>query len=433
MSKYDYKSNVIPVFLEKKGYEYIAKPENFTTQQINSSNQEFWFNITSYNHPLDLFNSYLEIDIQLRDNSDATTVLGNAVNCVPINNFILGLFAQAKLEISGIEESISHPYYASTFLKYITKSKDYKTSNGELEAWIPDGETVDTSENNLGREDRKKLFVTVNNTKESKVYLPLSDIFGFAKDYHKPLNKAPFKITFQRKSLEDSDKFSLHTEDDDEHEKGHIFIQDISLHLPINELNNVANERYLTQFNDKKEIDIVFNPNRVMTGILDNNGENSIYIGNSNSPVDLVCIGFTIENPIKYEVNGGIFNLADIKSFQLHYGEGMNYPSNKPMEINITKGFLQQVYKNYSDACLLFGNEPQMSYLEFKKSPFICVPMIKQDRDTVTSGARISMTINKTTNTNYRWYALILENNWYRGKLLSNGMDNFTKISWNKK
>ena len=72
MSNYDYGSNVIPIFLEKKGYEYIAKPENFTIDQINSGNQEFWFNITSYNHPLDLYKAYLEFDIQIRDNANAS-------------------------------------------------------------------------------------------------------------------------------------------------------------------------------------------------------------------------------------------------------------------------------------------------------------------------------------------------------------------------
>ena len=35
--------------------------------------------------------------------------------------------------------------------------------------------------------------------------------------------------------------------------------------------------------------------------------------------------------------------------------------------------------------------------------------------------------------TEYRWYALILENKWYKTKLLANGMDNFTNVAWNKK
>ena len=69
-------------------------------------------------------------------------LLPTVADSVPINNFMLGLFAQAKLNVSGIEENIQNPYYASTFMKFINKSKDYKTSDGEIEAWIPDGEIV---------------------------------------------------------------------------------------------------------------------------------------------------------------------------------------------------------------------------------------------------------------------------------------------------
>ena len=90
------------------------------------------------------------------------------------------------------------------------------------------------------------------------MFLPLADIFGFCRDYHKPLYKAPFKVTLQRKSIEDSDKFSFHTKRNDASEKGHIHIKSLSLHLPINELNNVANAAYLSQFNGKKRNRLCF-------------------------------------------------------------------------------------------------------------------------------------------------------------------------------
>ena len=55
----------------------------------------------------------------------------------------------------------------------------------------------------------------------------------------------------------------------------------------------------------------------------------------------------------------------------------MNYPNNKPMEIDITKKYFQEAYKSYSDCCFMIsGHEPQMSYLEFKENPFICIPLL---------------------------------------------------------
>ena len=81
-------------------------------------------------------------------------------------------------------------------LKYCVKSKDYHISQGQIEAWIPDVETINTTAANFGWEECKKLY-KYNDDKTFKFTCKLSDIFGFCRDYKKPLTATRFKITFQ--------------------------------------------------------------------------------------------------------------------------------------------------------------------------------------------------------------------------------------------
>jgi hypothetical protein len=436
-SKYDYSSTVVPIFLEKKESVLIAAPENYTQTLVNTSNEEFSWDISEYSHPLDLFNSEIVAEIHLQTSTTDATNL--TVDSVLINNFFVGLFEQAKLSINGEEiEAVQKPFYSSTFMKYVSKSTDYALSTGQIEAWIPDGKIITAANTNVGRETRKELFGHT-----FRVSFKLSDIFGFCRNYQKPLYKIPFRITFQRRDIDASNKFVFHSlyvptgANDAAKEinyKGHVFIKQIRLHMPINELNNEPQVNFLSQFNKNKEIDIIFNPSKTYTGSLTNTqGEENITIGKASQPPEMIVIGFTPSVTDHFGTNSGVFVHPDIKSIRINVGETQIYPSSKAMEMNSTSGYFEELYKNYMYASRLYGNDPQMSYLEFKKNPIFYFPTVKQERDSISSGATVSMTLDKTTTTVYRWYGVILQNTWYKTKLQTNGMTNFTKVQWNKK
>ena len=152
MAKYDYSSTVQPIFIEKVGGILPAHGQNYNITQINTSNKEFSFVIENDDNPIDLFNAEFRITctIQSNKNRDPIVPIPNK-NSILINNFFPAMFSQAKLEISGeLIEDIQNIFYSSTMLKYCMKSKDYQISKGMIEAWVPDGDTTDTSNQNDG-------------------------------------------------------------------------------------------------------------------------------------------------------------------------------------------------------------------------------------------------------------------------------------------
>ena len=307
------------------------------------------------------------------------------------------------------------------------KSKDYQISQGQVEAWVPDCETINTTATNFGWEECKKLY-KYNDDKTSKFTCKLSDIFGFCRDYRKPLTATRFKITFQRGNIDENDQFVFHTAEGEalaadgdtpaiSHESGHIHLDDIELSLPYNQLNTEANARFLQQFNSDKEIDLLFDTNRCQTGNTSNTvGEHTIEIVKATQPVSGVLICFTGNQMNDYKQNSAVFTLDEIKEFQLTIGTH-KFPYDKAILIDVTNGFLQELYKLYCEFCLSFAHEPQMNYLEFKVNPFIAIKTTKQQRNLISDGATISMRFKKSGTTVYTWYALVLEKTWYKAKL----------------
>ena len=446
MAKYDYSSVIKPVFIEKVGGILPAHAQNYNVTQINSSNKSFSFYIENEEYPIDLFDAEVVVTatLCLNKSSNPKVPLADNINSILINNFFVALFSQAKLEIAGEQvEDIQNIFYSSTMLKYCMKSKDYQISKGQIEAWIPDSVITNTTVNNFGREERKKLY-KYNDSKTFKFSYKLSDIFGFCRDYRKPLTATKFKITFQRGDIDENDQFVFHTAageavaaDGDtpaiSHESGHIQLDDIELSLPYNQLNTEANTHFLEQFNGDREIDLVFDPNRCQTGNTSNtSGEHTIEIVKSTQPVSGVLICFTGNQMNDYKQNGAVFTLNEITEFQLMIGTH-KFPHDKPIIIDTTNGYLQELYKLYCEFCLSFGHEPQMNYLEYKANPFIAIRTTKQQRNLISDGATIYMKFKKSGTTVYTWYALVLENTWYKAKLKSNGMSDFRLINWNKK
>ena len=74
MSKYDYISKVIPVFIKKSETELQAFPTQWSAQAANSNGYKIVFNLES-TYPTDLFNSEFEATIVLE--SAAGTIFTN--------------------------------------------------------------------------------------------------------------------------------------------------------------------------------------------------------------------------------------------------------------------------------------------------------------------------------------------------------------------
>ena len=257
MAKYDYSTNVIPVFIERKEEEIDAFATQWTVEAGNANGKNLIFDVTAYNPQADFYNAEFVAEIQL--NSTGDTVLA-AQDTVLINNFFPKLFSRITVEWNGeIMEEINDPFVTSTVLKFITKSKDYLSGDGQIEGFIPDAEFNNTHENtNTGRELRKILYNGAPNKKFMITY-KLSDLFGICADWKHPIYKIPFKVTLTRQSDEDTNKFLFHSDDDDDDKVGNVIIKKINLKVPLNELNSEPQKTFESQFNSNKEVDILYN------------------------------------------------------------------------------------------------------------------------------------------------------------------------------
>ena len=430
MAKYDYNTNVVPVFIEKQEHEIDAFPTQWTAEGGNVNGKKLIFDVTAYTPQADLFNAEFVAKIQLR--SDADTVLA-AQDTTLINNFFPAMFSRITLDLNGeIIEEVDSPYICSIALKFLTKSKDYILSDGQIEGFTPDAELSNThAATNTGREYRKILYNGAP-TKEFIITYKLSDLFGFCSGWKKPIYKIPFKITLTRQFNDDTHKFLFHSENTDANKVGIAWLEEINLRVPLNELNSKPQIMYESQFNGNKEVDIVFNAINYYTGEITGNGDKTILVTTATQPPELIILIFQ-PTTHDYNDNTGLFKTGDIEQIELRIGNTQKYPVH-PMRIDNTNLFFDEMYKQYSQACKIYGNEPLLSYLEFTKNyPMYVFPTQKQDRDVFSTGASINFYIKKTGATAYKWNVVYLENRWYKTKLLPNGMSRPQLITYNTK
>ena len=322
MSKYDYSSTVVPVFIEKQETIVEAFPTQWSTAAANANGYKIVFNV-DFTYPADLFNAELEATIILQ--SAANTIFTDQ-DSVLINNFFPAMFERISLELNDEKmEEVDDPYISSSILKFITKSKDYLLSDGQVEGFILDNELVNTSAiTNTGREFRKILY---NNapTRSIRIKYKLADLFRFCAEYRKALYKIPIRVTLTRRFDDEANKFLFHTAPEAEghnannppvNKVGRAWLQDIILRIPTHELNSEPSVNFLSQFNGKNEIDMLFNKISMYKGELLGNGNKTILITTATQPPELVVLVFQPQT-YDYTDNSGLFQTGDIESIEL--------------------------------------------------------------------------------------------------------------------
>ena len=64
MVKYDYNTNVVPVFIEKQEHEIDAFPTQWSAEGGNDNGKKLIFDVTAYTPQADLFNAEFLAKIQ---------------------------------------------------------------------------------------------------------------------------------------------------------------------------------------------------------------------------------------------------------------------------------------------------------------------------------------------------------------------------------
>ena len=376
MSKYDYSSNVIPVFIEISETELQAFPTQWSAQAANSNGYKIVFILES-TYPADLFKSEFEATILLE--SAAGTIFTNQ-DSVLINNFFPAMFERTSLELNDERlDGSDEPLISSSILKFITK-QDYVKSDGQVECFIPNSELDSTSATtNTGREMRKVLY---NNapSRSFKIKYKLADIFKYRSDYEKVEYKISIRVTLTRRFDNEVSKFLFHSAAGEANAVGRAWLQEIILRIPTHELNSEPSFKFLSKFNGNKEIDMVFNSISMYKGDIQGNGNKTLLITTATQPPELVVLVFQPQT-FEYTDNTGLFVTGDIENIELRIGNTPKYPD-KSISINANEFFYQDLYKQYSNACKIYGNEPLLSYYSFIKNyPIYVFSTQKQDRD----------------------------------------------------
>jgi hypothetical protein len=118
--------------------------------------------------------------------------------------------------------------------------------------------------------------------------------------------------------------------------------------------------------------------------------------------------GFKTEDP-DITKNNSLFTLKNILTIQVRVN-GALYPIQK-MTMDLSKGDVSEPYLAYIEACNWFGNEAQLSLIEFRDYyPIICINTSSQS-ELLKSGNECSVEVEKSNSDLVTIFCLLLEDN----------------------
>ena len=191
---------------EYEYFEYSPVSETIETLNGRGEIRISIDSLSSFLHPAKS-KLYIEGQIKRVDNGEA---FANDANVTLANNGIAFLFSQVKYSISGQPvEDILDPGIASTMLGLLRYPDDFSKSEGLLQCWYKDGDTRDTTDENIGRKTRKRLLYGITPDEQRGRFsfsIPLKHFFGFCKDYDKVI----YGVTHSLSLFRQADDTALH-------------------------------------------------------------------------------------------------------------------------------------------------------------------------------------------------------------------------------
>ena len=198
-------------------YEYFEySPDSETLESLNGI-REIRFNIEALSTFIHPHKSFLYFEGQILNTNDGRYT--DFENVTLANDGILHLFSEMKYSINGQPvEDILNPAISSIMLGILRYPDDFSSSEGLMQCWYKDTgnggltakNTVEVnnvkalvSTDNIGREERKKLFYdSVNGVLKKGKFsfcIPLKHIFGFCDDYDKVMYGVNHGLSLFRK------------------------------------------------------------------------------------------------------------------------------------------------------------------------------------------------------------------------------------------
>lgn len=467
---YGFDSSIIRSDIVKKENIVLVNPDT-SSSNLNSNDLPIIIESADFQNITCFYKSELIVTGSIfQANANPLVPATDNNRIAPINNFPLALFDSMTLYINDVQiETLRDVYFPLTMLKFVTRSRNYINTIGELEGTIIDSPFNNSADGGLnnGWFKRNNLYMTNsetrNNIKHFQVNIKLEDIFGYCADYRRPLYKCRIKLVLQRKVNQNQDRFIFHTFNIPaveanpnanppivavpavENNFGYIQVDRLQLRIPQVFLETQYQSRFERMFLNEKEVSMLFNQRSIHNIELSGSGLQSLKVRGISNPPEfiLACLIETTNQAgvavnTTYADNSGLFNnfLTNntIEEVYLTIGDSQNYPSN-PLKSFDNLTMIQQMYKEYTKLCQSsFAIDPMLTFNEFKNNyPFICFDLRKHDKDIFVGNPQINMNfiLRQENPRRFRVYILYVENCLMKAKFTPNGISELRAIKFN--
>jgi hypothetical protein len=373
---------------------------------------EIRYEVSSTQYYLNLSESYLSIEFSYTKADGTALVAADDISLQA--NWLPSCFSQMILNIGSSEiESINQCVgEASMLANLVLSSETYKRTYGQVSGYILDSSKGD---NDIAGEDcnwgyyyRKKLY----DSRKGSIIFPLKYLFGFISEYNKILYLTKVSLSCIRKddSLISNEIFygAAGTNAKLKFEKIEFVVPYIE---PSLEIEEIITKRY----NTKQPINIVFMKHSINMITVPTGTNYSWNLGKYVNSVRFVFVGFKTATTSP-QINNALFTTHDganyIKSLRLQLNQ--MYTPQDYMRFNFIDNKLNEPYKSYIDCCRVFGNEPQLSYLEYKNLfPIMTFNISSQPDQLKANSIDLTLHIEKSSALTLTAFALILEDSHY--------------------
>jgi hypothetical protein len=320
-----------------------------------------------------------------------------------------------SLSIGGREvENIAQcPGEASTIANFIMTSEVEKRTYGQISGWIPDVNKGDTDvDNNIANDAnqgyywRKKIY---NSNKKYRIMFPLKSIFGFT-EYNKIVYLIKISLSLIRKDnnvLSDEIFYGVAGT------TGKINFETLEWWIPSIKPSLEVEELIEKRLGNTKPIDVTFMKRSMGEITIPKGTKFSWKLGNVSNSVRFIFIAFKKTDAPSAQANNSLFKCSngadEITSLRIQMNNTY-YPIDR-MQFKFSNYNIAEPYMNYVNACLTFGNHPQLSVQEFKDLyPIFVFDTSSQDEKLKTNDLDITLHIEKSSGVTLQGYSLLLEN-----------------------
>lgn len=395
-TKFNLTDNQLNLRLNKVAQDYFeVQPAKETAEDLNQDG-DLSFNFSLRNNPNDVFDIFVLYELAIQKKAKAETVFKNieAADDITVENDFFPRMFSSMLIGSGLDqeiEKVSHPGIVSSINQFLSRSRDYTNSYGQLHMFIPD--TGKGDKTNTEYLKRKSI---VGATFQGS--FPLSNVFGFLKYVRYSMNNLDFTITFTRKFSTSYNEVLMGTKAAETEYR--IYFTKIRLLFKYTALSEEAKLAYLKQIPNSVQ-GFPFLQNRCDYVLVPAGDTFNHSIGNVNSPIHEIVAVY--KNPTKtIDQNNSKFicKIADeqITEIVVNIG-GFQFPLKEAhFNFDSTKNKMFYPYESYIRGCLeQYGVEPMLNYSDFKKLYTIFyLDLRAQDQSLINTNNTVSLQMKKT-------------------------------------